>query len=86
MFWICGERYSGSGRISRTWIEEAEKSPAAERPCLPDCMIYEQRGSGACGEGGGCIPYPFNGMGGFVAGGFNTEEQAQDAEDALWAD
>ncbi len=69
-YWLCVEQYRASGRISRAWLVESDISPDAELPCLPDCMIYSQRGSGSCGAGGGCIPYPFNRMGGSVVQGF----------------
>jgi len=83
MFWVCGETYSGSGRMSRTWIEESGSRPDAEQSCDPSCMIYKQRGSGSCGGSGGCIPYPYNEMGGHVYGGYATEIEAKAAEAQL---
>ncbi len=86
MFWVCGETHQGSNEVARSWIVESERSPRAEKECLPNCMIYKQRGSGSRGSGGGCIPYPFNGMGGFVESGHETKEAAKVAEAALWDD
>lgn len=83
-FWVCSEVYQGSGRLSRTWIEQGPTSPDAAQECNPDCMIYHQRGSGSCGSDGGCIPYPFNGMGGRVEGGpFITRDDAEAFESNL---
>lgn len=75
-FWLCGEAYRGSGRISRTWIVESEESPDKSDPCpgRPDCYCDKSEH----------VPYPFNGMGGFVHSSHDTEDAAMDAESSLW--
>lgn len=67
-WWGCAESHSGSGRPSRVWAE-ATNSPDV-RPDTPDVE--------------GNVPYPFNGMGGFVeAGPFASEQEAIEAVDAM---
>lgn len=83
MFYVCSASYRSSGRLSRTWIVEGDQSPDTPTPCDPDCMIYGQGGSGSCGAGG-CIPYPFNGMGGNVEKELPSLEAAQGHERWLW--
>jgi len=80
MFWLCSESHLGSGRLSRTWIEEGDESPDTETECpgLPDCHCQ--------GQPNAHIPYPFNGMGGWVHGGYPYLAAAEDAEAALWGD
>jgi len=79
MYWLCCERYRGSGRISRTWIEEGDVSPDTPEPCTgqyPACENDRAPWSHAQTH----IAYPFNGMGGEVVGGFETREAAEGAE------
>ena len=67
MFWLRYEIYRGSGRLSRSWIVEADFSPAKPDEC-------------------DVVSYPFNGMGGFVFGSFDSWEEAVEAEYVLWGD
>ncbi len=70
-FWIVGEVYRGSGRISRVWCEQAPINPAGP---IPEQMqvpmhVYSDQG----------YAYPFNGMGGqSFAGPCATEQEAWD--------
>lgn len=82
-FWLCGEFYSGSGRLSRTWIVQADESPDTPEKCGPDCNI-DPSGRSPWSHEMAHIPYPFNGMGGSVLGRFGSIEAAQAAEDAAW--
>ena len=69
MFWLCAEFYRGTGRLSRTWIVEANESPDTPEPCEgPDCYCQ--------GNSNAHIPYPFNGMGGRVMSAHDTWDEA----------
>lgn len=62
-YWACAENFPGTGRPSRTWVQAAPTGtrPGDKETCpgYPECL---------CG-GKPHIPYPFNGMGGFVVAG-----------------
>ena len=83
MFHLCAEYYSGSGRLSRTWIAEGPQATDTPTPCDPTCMAYSRRDTGSCGADG-CIPYPFNGMGGVVIGTYPTKVEAEQVEAHMW--
>lgn len=79
-FWVCAEFYSGSGRLSRTWIEQAAESPDKPTECGPDCPYWNDDRS-PWSHDMSHIAYPFNGMGGeVVAGPFDNKEEAEQAE------
>jgi hypothetical protein len=81
MYWTCVETYSGSGRVSRMWVEENANRPDAWIPCNDnnECELMGRKGS-ACGDDNQHVPYPFNGMGGqVIAGPFPTMKEAEDA-------
>ncbi len=82
-FWLCGEFYPGSGRLSRTWIIRADVSPDTPEGCSLDCRI-DPDGRSPWSHEMAHIPYPFNGMGGSVLGRFGSIEAAQAAEDTAW--
>jgi hypothetical protein len=60
--------------LSRTWIVKAEQSPDTPGD-IPPGAHHDYNP----------IPYPFNGMGGYVASGPHaTREEAEDAESSMW--
>lgn len=47
-FWVCSESYRGSGRLSRTWIVEADESPDTPEECTGQysvCRVESDHGS-----------------------------------------
>jgi hypothetical protein len=82
-FWLCGEFYTASGRLSRTWIVQADESPDKPSACGPDCDI-DPSGRSPWSHEMAHIPYPFNGMGGYVLGRFDSLAAAQAAEAKYW--
>jgi hypothetical protein len=83
-FWVCAERYRGSGRLSRTWVV----GPQEERPDeMEECtgqysVCSDNRAPWA--HTMAHTPYPFNGMGGEVVSGHFYSLAAEQAEAALW--
>jgi len=80
VFWLCCEK-SGSGRISRTWVEESDVSPDTPAPCIGQNAACANADRAPWAHEMSHVSYPFNGMGGEVLAGPFASEQEAWAED-----